>query len=85
MVDQVVVRIGAHERDQVGDGLKAKQVVVFAQERLPLVAGVAPPGCPHGVAVTDGQAQADGQKVSNHAAHNSDGRQTCPEPGAAEL
>ena len=53
MVDQIVVGIGAHECDQVGDGLEAVQVVVFAQKRLPLVAGVAPPGRPHGVAVTD--------------------------------
>ncbi len=82
VIDQIVVGVGAHECDQVGDGLKAVQVVVLAQKRLPLVAGIAPAGCPHGVAVTIGQAQADGHEDSSHAAHNSDGHCRCPRPGS---
>ena len=78
VVDQIVVGVGAHECDQVGDGLEGVQVLVLAQERLPLVAGVAPAGRPHGVAVTVGQAQADGHEVSSHAAHNSDDGASCP-------
>lgn len=73
VVDQVVLGVGAHERDQVRDALEAIQVVVFAQERLPLVAGIPPARSPQRVAVTSGQAQADGYEVSNHAAQNSDG------------
>ena len=72
VVDEIVVGIGADECDQVSNGLKAVQVLVFAQERLPFVAGIAPARRPHGVAVTSGQAQADGYEVG-HAAQNSDG------------
>jgi len=81
VVDQIVVGVRTHERDQVGDGVEDVEVLVLAQKRLPLVSGVAPAGCPYGVAITGGQAQADGHEVSNHAAHNSDGRRGCRTPG----
>jgi hypothetical protein len=74
VVDEIVVAVGAHERDQVSGRLEGVEVFVLAQERLPLVAGVAPAGRPHGVAVTIGQTQANRHEVSSHAAHNSDGR-----------
>ena len=72
MISQVVVIVGAYKRDQVRDGLEGVQVVAFTQERLPLVAGIAPTWSPQRVAITNRQAQADGHDVSNHAAQNSD-------------
>ena len=42
VVREVVVGVGAHECHQVGGALETEEVVVLAQETLPLVGGVAP-------------------------------------------
>src|SRR5579875_2338250 len=66
----VVVR--THERHQVGNRLESVQVFILAQERFPLVAGIAPALGPQRVAVTVGQAQADRHEVGSHAAQNNE-------------
>ena len=60
VVLHVVVAVSANEGHQIGHGVEREQGVVAAQERFPLVPGVTPAGCPQGVAVTFGQAEADG-------------------------
>ena len=46
MISQIVVGVRADERDQIRDGFERVEVLVLAKERLPFIAGVAPPRCP---------------------------------------
>ncbi len=72
VVDQVVVGAGADECGQVGDRLEDVEVLVLAEEGLPLVAVGAPPRRPQCVHVALGQRQPDRHDVSSHAAQPND-------------
>ncbi len=52
---------------------KRVEVLVLAEERLPLVAGIAPAWSPQCVQVALGQPEPDRHDVSSHAAQPNDG------------
>src|SRR3954469_7542097 len=72
MVGKVVVGVGLHECDQVGDGLEGIQILILAQERLPFVALVSPAWSPQCVQVALGQREPDRHDVSSHGAQPND-------------
>jgi len=73
MVGQVVVGVGPDERGQVGDRFKRVEILVLTEERLPLVALVAPAWSPQCVQVALGQPKPDRHDVSSHGAQPNDG------------
>ena len=75
VVGEVVVGVRPEEGDQIGDRLEAVEVLVLAEQCLPLVAGIAPAWSPECVQVALGQSEPDLLDVSSHAAQPRGG---CP-------
>ena len=68
MVGEVVVLAGPDECGQVSHRLEGIQIVVLAEERLPLIALITPAGSPQCVQVALGQPEPDRHDFSSHAA-----------------
>ncbi len=66
MFDEVVVVVGPDERDELGDAGKPVEVLVQAEEGLPLVVTLTPPRCPQRDDVSVGQSELDRDDVSGH-------------------
>lgn len=66
MVHEIVVGVGTHERREFRDRLETVEVVLVAEERLPLVLALAPPRSPQCEQVAVGESELDRDDVSSH-------------------
>ena len=71
VVDEVVPLGGPHEGGELCDVREREEVVVVAEERLPLLAVLAPLRGPQRDEVTRGQGQPDRDDVTCHAPEDS--------------
>ena len=69
VVDEVVLVGGAHERGELGDLGEGEQRVLVAEERLPLLAVLAPPRGPQRDEVALGERELDRDDVAGHGVH----------------